>query len=624
MSSQYQSNQFFKIGRSRPSQWKREGHGNDNTAFVSPNALNDDFLFPDKTIRNIKPSPDGKTWTEDNRILQKGYIRRINEFNEGNEGPLLCRFQFNPERLNQAASFQSGVVNPIYQPIEQLQQPISSMTNFNFRLLFDRTMEVNQPSFQTVSSDNPWETGGPSQVGVLHDINALFRVIGQGISADDVEGAITRAAEALSASDAVLGKDSVTEEDDAIYGEARLNSSRFFQNNVNVGNTAFILPYPVRIVFSSLYIVEGFVTQTSLEILKFSSSYVPMVAQVTLSVNAIYLGFAKRNTYFTHVLEQSAIERRNELARITDTVAQDAIQVKQLFNNLTVKLGRRDVRNNSTREFIGTGIGTPVIKFNQLFDDVTEPEGFKYSKPRVWSNPTDWVAPARPVDNPARLDPNRRAGDGSEDPPSKIEVDPISKLFGEGSLTSINFKWKATLFGPFTANNDLRRVTRNASSADDIRNIPTLASARKFESNEQGQTVTTMAQWKKLHEPELKRRSSPFDPSPDPSSPEPSGIPFSLELPVQFSSTLGDTNNWVLLFEGSYEVTLNRNTYLDSAFSVLVLNRDATAPLATTLNFSWSRYDALANPAPGGPPSPPPGSVRPTSGTSVDGGVIPI
>lgn len=582
--SKYQSDQFFNIGGSRPSQWSRNVSGNDNTRFVNPNALNDDFLFPDKTIRHIKPSFDGKTWSEDTAILQKGYIRRINEFNDSNEGPLLCRFQFNPQFINQAASFQSGMVNPIYQPIEQLQQPIASMTNFSFRLIFDRSMEINQESTDVLirTTDNPWETGDPRQVGVLHDINALFRVIGQGISADDVEGAINRATEAFAATDQRIGKDELTDEETKTYTEAVSNSSRFFQNNVNVGNTAFILPYPVRIVFSSLYIVEGFITQTSLEILKFSSSYVPMMAQVTMSVNAVYIGFAKRNTYFTHVLEQSAVERRNSIIRTAETQAAEVALVKEMLSTLNVKLGRRDVRpNNRAREFIGTGNGTPVIRFNQLFNDVNPPSGFAYTNPRVWASPTDFTDP--------RAWEEFRSFSFRKNRSSQSQDDAIFDLFTEGQLTMLKFRWKTTLFGPFA---DTRGSSGRGgfddfsfTSADDVRNNTILSAPgiAQRSSNEQFVTVTTKSQWQNLHKPDLSRSST--------ADPEPSALPFTLNLPSQFSSSLDQTRRWVLLVEGSYEVTLNSNTYLDSSFSVLTLNRNSQAFLSTTLNFLWSRYD---------------------------------
>jgi hypothetical protein len=589
MTTSYQSDQFFN-NQNTGETIVRRGKGR----------LNAPFIYPGNTLRVIDAAGNPTT-----RTLEKGYIRRLNEFNVDAEDPVLCQFQFNPQFLNQAASFQSGIVNPIYQPIEQLKQPIASMTQFSFRLFFDRSMELNSPggSVTRAITDNPWELGGPSQVGVLHDINALFRVIGQGISANDVENAVFRARENLAARDVNLDEAAAAEEE-ARYQNAVNNAGSFFSNNVNVGNTAFILPYPVRIVFSSLYIVEGFVTSTSLEILKFNSAYVPMQAQVTLGVNAIYLGFAKKNTYFTHVLEQSAVTRRNELLQTAERTASDVASIKELFKSLTIKLGRRDVRpNNRTRELIGTGNGNPVIRFNQLFNDVTPPSGFAYTDPRVWASPTDWT-------DPKKWDVFRSFSFKK----NVSEDDPISDLFTSGQLTTIKFNWRASLFGPFPANNDLRRATRNAASADDVRNNPILANTTVRSSNIQSIIVSTRDQWQKLYTPNLTRAST--------SDPEPVDLPSSLPLPSLFASGLDTTRNWLLLFEGSYTVTLNSSTYSDSSFSALVLNRDATAPLVTTLNFSWSRYDASPDKAVvsgGGGGGGTPGTVSSVSTRPVDG-----
>lgn len=617
--TKYQSDQFFNIDSTRPAQWRRNVSGNDNTRFVNPNSLNDDFLFPDKTIRHIKPSFDGKTWSEDTAILQKGYIRRINEFNDGNEEPLLCRFQFNPQFINQAASFQSSTVNPIYQPIEQLQQPIASMTNFSFRLIFDRSMEINQDSTDVLirTTDNPWETGGPRQVGVLHDINALFRVIGQGISADDVEGAITRAAETLAASDARLGRDSVTEEDEAIYSEAGSNASRFFQNNVNVGNTAFILPYPVRIVFSSLYIVEGFITQTSLEILKFSSSYVPMMAQVTLSVNAIYLGFAKRNTYFTHVLEQSAVDRRNELERVATRQNNAVETLRAHFNRLHMKLVRGDSSKSPPRDRPAPGTSADqIIKFNQLFDNFTPPANKAYTIGVVYASPTDWIKP-RGSSTGSRSPGTSAQTPGGTTSPEEFTIvssdGQVADDFENGVITNLTITWKASLFGPYTGSffvsGQPARVGDIPQNVSDILSDPRLASAVVRASPVKTVTVNTKQQWLDLSDPAASADSV-----------------VSIPL-IRFSASLDNTNFWLLFFEAEINVTINGTKYTSNSSSFTELSRISQRPLALALSFSWDNYfDPKFAPPAASAPAPAPGEVAPPSAAAGDRfelGIIP-
>jgi len=458
--SSYQSDQFFN-NRNTGETIVRRDRGR----------LNDPFIYPDNTIRTSDINGFFRS-----RKLEKGYIRRINEFGFDSEDPVMCRFQFNPQYINQGAQFQSSIVNPIYQPIEQLQQPIASMTNFSFRLMFDRSMELNSPSSDALTraaTDNPWQAGGPSQVGVLHDIYALFRVIGQGISADDVEGAITRAAESLAAGDARIGKNELTADEESAYANAVTNSSRFFQNNANIGNTAFILPQPVRIVFSSLYIVEGFVTSTALEILKFSSAYVPMQAQVTLAVNAIYLGFAKKNTYFTHVLEQSAAERRNQLQAQRDNNANAIQSLKTYLSVFNYKLMPISTANPANRGILPYGTAGRPIDFKDLFFTTSAYNAFPSN---VFGSLNNWTN-------------------------KKEEEDVISNFFKSGELQSINFTWKASIFGPYTGS-AIGNQRSQLVVADTFINIDKIKNAKyKFsQRNVVGplSSAVTSEQWRDL------------------------------------------------------------------------------------------------------------------------------
>jgi hypothetical protein len=542
---------------------------------VTDNALNDAFRYPDNTVRIS--TPDGKGYAT--RVLQKGYIRRINEFNDGNEDPVICRFQFNPQFINQGAQFNSSITNPIYQPIEQLQQPIASMTNFSFRLMFDRSLELNESSsIRASATDNPWDAGGPSQVGVLHDINALFRVIGQGISADDVRGAINRSAESLAAGDLRVGKDGPTEEEQSAYENATSNSAAFFLNNANTGNTAFILPQPVRIVFSSLYIVEGFVTSTALEILKFSSSYVPMQAQVTLAVNAIYLGFAKQNTYFTHVLEKSAVQRRNDIATLSAAQNADVRVLRNEFNKLHMVLLRRDISVQDDRNPVdrpSPGLSDSNIRFSQLFNDVNPPTSKRYTNPRIWAGPTNWAtttsASSSGTDTSGRQRRTTSTSGGFE--PITEAKESVSSLFDNGALTEVSLKFKAILFGPFRDNlQELNRVLSNASSSDDVLNNDVIKDTPKSTSPLVSFTINTKQQW--LQE----------------TNPLTSKLFTKLDLPSQFLSTLDDVNNWVLFFEAEYKVVLNGKMYIESAFSTLPIRRISNPSLSSVLSFGWNRY----------------------------------
>jgi hypothetical protein len=590
----YQSDQFFSRRPTGESLYDQ-----------SRGRLNAPFIYPDNTIR-VSDS-DGNY---DTRVLQKGYIRRLNEFDVDDQNPVLCQFQFNPQYINQGSQFNSGIVNPIYQPIEQLKQPIASMTNFSFRLFFDRSMELNSPSDSTlVASDNPWEAGGPSQVGVLHDISALFRVIGQGISADDLENAIVRSRENLAAGYSTLDEIDQTVEQIDTYNKAVSNSSSFFSNNANVGNTAFILPYPVRIVFSSLYIVEGFVTSTALEILKFNHAYVPMQAQVTLAVNALYLGFAKKNTYFTHVLKTSAEEERNRRLSIQENVRSVEATIRQNLNGLNVKLypGTFDQSNEPN-----TG-STGVATFDKLFNDaeVVAPEGRSpLDSFYVNASPTDWQRPpatvtVTPIENPARATFTPGGGipltPPEEDDETTTEpTDPISALFESGQVTFLEVKWRLTILGPYTGEPSFLRSffsTGAPSDVSDILNDPFFNNngVRKVQSPYQTMSTSTGEGWRGMSVRNLTG---------------------SIKLPISSGNTgvgSGDTrpdtryrssipvldNEWLLLFEASAKVSIavsgTQETFTTTGYSFVQLQRNSAASIAQRVPLTWANLLTSSN-----------------------------
>jgi len=562
----YQSSQFFRIDQSRPAY---------TGAFVSDNALNKPFLFPDKNIR----VPWGRNGANSIKILEKGYIRRINEFDDGDNKPLVCRFQFNPQYLNQDANFASGITHPIYQPIEQLKQPIASMTNFAFRLTFDRTMELNNgfpnPNPRNIASDNPWEKNGPEQVGVLHDISALYRVIGQGISDRDIQSAISRSTENLAASEIARGGEPSADAD-ARFEEAARNAVSFFrdQGDVNVGNTSFILPFPVRIVFSSLYIVEGFVTQTSLEVLKFNSSYVPMIANVTLTVNALYIGFAKKNTFFTHVLEKSAQERRNERLQRTEAQNKGVETLRRHFNKLHVKhiVGQSGPR----RSLPGPGVPSNAVRFGQLFRTPPALLPEEIRNHNVFASPTDWLSPSNFSSTRQREERGLRpvtVTTGNEGD--------VAALFDSGEITQLTYKWKSSIFGPIKGPS---RSFNNAASVEDVLNNPVIlatnASGSRYISSQKSVTVTTKKGWLDLSTPSESES-------------------VLIRLPNRgFLESLDQTTWWLLLLEAECTVVINGLTYDAVSFSPVVLERNNTLrSLSGIVNFDWSRYYASVSDA---------------------------
>lgn len=321
-STGYHNDQFFNLQGESVSQ---QAIGKKDGVFVSTHikADNPPFIYPSRTIRT-----DDNTGSK-NVELQRGYIRSMVTNSESlSTGIRKCQFQFNPSTLQQSVSMASGMLNIMQQDPAQFAQPMAASQNFSFTLMFDRSMEINNDSgaLPPLGADaDIWSQASPGQVGVLRDLAALFHTVGQGFTlqqrdyiAKVLQDTVT--AESLGAN---APEDAATQLANATTNINDTSSSGFL--NINIGNAAFLLPVPVRVVFSSLYVVEGLVTNTSVVFTKFSTRMVPMQCVVTLTMEAKYIGFSKQKTFFTEVLRQrEALELENkqqaaaELAALTD------------------------------------------------------------------------------------------------------------------------------------------------------------------------------------------------------------------------------------------------------------------------------------------------------------------
>jgi hypothetical protein len=72
----------------------------------------------------------------------------------------------------------------------------------------------------------------------------------------------------------------------------------------NFGNSAFLVSMPIRIVFSSLFMVEGYVTATMVTFNKFNANMVPTQCTVGIQMQALYIGFARKDTFLTLTLAE--------------------------------------------------------------------------------------------------------------------------------------------------------------------------------------------------------------------------------------------------------------------------------------------------------------------------------
>ena len=275
------------------------------------------FQYPRRIIRHTTVDEYGKP-VRTAKQLDRGFIRNLMTDTISTAGVTTKQqrqrfnFQFNPSAIEQAVQMRQDIYLPILQDPTQFAQPMSAVASFNFDILLDRTMEVG--AYQSVGVDGErvktsqidvdlFGESNPAtdvyQIGVLSDLQVLYSIIGQGFSNKFIEAQLEQLkiqARLEASENEELG---VTESDiDSITSES-------FSGAANFGNNAFLIPMPVRVVFSELFMVDGFITSTSVRFTKFNSSMVPIQASVGLSMNALYIGFAKQKTFLTVQLENA-------------------------------------------------------------------------------------------------------------------------------------------------------------------------------------------------------------------------------------------------------------------------------------------------------------------------------
>ena len=330
MTSGFNNDQFYGAERTGETRLTDGGNG----SWVGAGADNPPFKFPGNTVRTQDRS--GKVV---NTKLQRGYIRTLMTESEGTELKIAkCAFQFNPSTLNTSVAMSENMLNMMQQDIGQYSVPIAANVNFGFTMDFDRSMELNEASGlngtnSPDSADNMLGNLNPNQVGVLRDIAALNSVVGVGITQTSMAYARKIAVDQIHAQNTALGEGA----DSAKMDKAVANVPNII-GSVNFGNTAFLQPVPVRIVFSSLFIVEGFVSNMAILYAKFTTAMVPMAARVDIQMTATYIGYAKKNTFTTASLKAQATEwKENQAALMAKTINLQA-DLAEAFNSIDVGL----------------------------------------------------------------------------------------------------------------------------------------------------------------------------------------------------------------------------------------------------------------------------------------------
>ena len=317
---------------------------------------NDAFIFPGPYARNIAgPSAVVKRGFIKS-ILMGGDIAGILNPNGNNPGNLRLNFQFNPEYIERRVQQSPGAVNPLLQAPANLTQAVPGTAQFNFTMMFNREAEVARgealklgkftrsivkdgksyvaiPTIDITPDSINTAFGDPGQVGVMHDLSIFDKIIGQGISEElvDVLEAYTNRQveeqnEAIEAQNKAAQKADPNAElkptQDAVPSDFKLTIGK------NFGNSAFLNPMPVRIVFSDLFMVEGLVVGSAVAFQKFSQSMIPTIAQVNCEVYALYVGFAQKNAFLTDNLTSWAKTTAQQQAQAAATQTAEGLKFR--------------------------------------------------------------------------------------------------------------------------------------------------------------------------------------------------------------------------------------------------------------------------------------------------------
>jgi len=326
--ARYASDQFYNFDKYETG-YAAPGSGSEYGYKDNPR-----FLWPSDAYKN---AVTGSTQT-----LKRGYIRMIAEaYGTDDLGKKLAgrrfHFQFNPDVLVRQVNARNDVQFWMNQDPGQLVSPIPGDANFAFEFILNREAEVASGKYNNGSGNTNIEknmkprvdasTGiiagstspygamptrydptSVSDIGVLADLIVFDSIIGQGVNSDlisSILGKFNANKDAYNSAIDSAQTDSTTDAQDKtkITEETSTKVGEFLSGSV--GNSAFLISQPVRIVFSSLYMVEGFITSSTVTFNKFNYAMVPTQCTVSINMQAMYIGFAAKDTFLTTTLRNA-------------------------------------------------------------------------------------------------------------------------------------------------------------------------------------------------------------------------------------------------------------------------------------------------------------------------------
>ena len=256
-------------------------------------------------------------------------------------------FQFNPSQLTRSVTARTDTQLWINQSPSMLLQPgIGDMT-FGWQMLFNREAEVQnnyirrrQRSAFSMEKDEGnqlddfiarHDIDSPevaARIGVLADIMVLDSITGQRLTEATVNYSHAYA-------QAIRDGNEPPDENAAVASNLT-GSQQETLLQANMTNAAFLIPNPIRAVFSENFMVDGYVNQVTVSLQKFSPEMVPTVAFVDISMNSIYQGFTRKTTVFTALA--AAMRDQEVSASVNPAAGEDQRKIAENENDETFKL----------------------------------------------------------------------------------------------------------------------------------------------------------------------------------------------------------------------------------------------------------------------------------------------
>jgi hypothetical protein len=203
---------------------------------------------------------------------------------------------------------------------DQLAQPIPGQAGFGFTLLFNREAEMTSGKYLDANGNlvagnrldgigyepdkyiiEQYDPAWVTEIGVLADILILDDIVGQGLSKDVIAAQVAGTLKIDTTESSTKDETDTTATDST----SDFDANKLSDFSANVGNKAYLVPTPVRIMLSEWFMVEGFVMNHKVTFNKFNANMIPTQAIVEVQVQALYIGFAQNKTFLTDINKEA-------------------------------------------------------------------------------------------------------------------------------------------------------------------------------------------------------------------------------------------------------------------------------------------------------------------------------